>query len=514
MKPSPAPAPALRRPLYRSVVLLSMATLAACGGSGGADGTTAPTPPPASAPPAAPPPPASPPPASSPPAAPPTPGTTLSANLSATDTAFPNPERGFFRWAWTNLESLSADDAKDAYDHGYRLVYAPLNLAAYRTVDLPASFLTQLETALGRARASGIKVVIRAVYNYPANETEYQNAQDATLTRVLGHIAQLKPLLQQNADVIAFVQAGFIGAWGEWHTSSNNLTATTARTQIRDALLDAVPSTRFIDVRYPPYVMAWTPTLPSLQTALQGGYRVGVHNDCFLASTTDVGTYDENATTREAQRAYVARVGELAPFGGETCNPADEASPTPRTSCDDILSEGARYKLTYLNDDYYRDLFHAKWVQNGCMPEVQRKMGYRLQWLTASHAGAVSRGQNLSLSVTVRNTGWARVYNPRGLQVLLRHRTSGSVRRLEATGADPRAWVPGTDHALALSVQVPSDLAVGSYDLLLALPDGDSRLAADTRYAIRPANADNTALGQRWEASLGAFALGTQIEVR
>ncbi|SEL78718.1 protein of unknown function [Roseateles sp. YR242] len=436
-----------------------------------------------------------------------------SLSFTATDAEIPNPERGFYRWAWTNLDALTAADAQDAYNNGYRLVYAPLNLSSWKTTDLPASLLTQLTTAFANARASGIKLVIRAVYNYPASETEYLNAQDASLTRVQGHISQLKPVLQANADVIAYVQAGFIGAWGEWHTSSNQLTTTANRTAVRDALLAAVPTNRFIQVRYPPYVMDWTPTLPSLASVLTGSYRVGVHNDCFLASATDVGTYDENATTQAKQRAYVSQLGDLAPFGGETCDPADESNAVPRTTCDDILTEGERYRLTYLNDEYYRDLFHTRWIQNGCMPEVKRKMGYRLQLVSASHPTTATRGQALTMTVTVRNTGWARMFNPRGVQVLLRD-SAGTVRRLTADGADPRSWVPGADQTATLTATVPADLAVGTYALWLALPDGDTRLANDARYSVRVANADDTTTGQKWDATLGAFALGASLEVK
>lgn len=480
--------------MRHAMAVVALAALAACGGGGGSGDAANPV--------------------GADPSSPVGGAPTLrTLSFTATDAEFPNPERGFYRWAWTNLDGLTAADAQDAYSNGYRLVYAPLNLANWRTNDLPASLLSQLTTAFANARSAGIKLVIRAVYNYPQSETEYQNAQDASLARVQGHLSQLKPVLQANADVIAYVQAGFIGAWGEWHTSSNQLTTAANRTAVRDALLAAVPSTRFIDVRYPPYVMAWTPTLPSLASVLSGSYRIGVHNDCFLASATDVGTYDDNSSTQATQRDYVARLGDLAPFGGETCNPADEAGAVARTSCADILAEGAKYRLTYLNDDYYRDVFHAKWIQSGCMAEVKRKMGYRVQLVSASHATAVTRGQALALNLTVRNTGWARLFNPRGVQLLLKD-ASGTVRKLTATGADPRSWMPGADQTAAVSVTIPSDLPVGSYTLWLALPDGDSAIASDVRYAVRWANADDAASGQKWDAALGAFALGSSVEVK
>lgn len=38
---------------------------------------------------------------------------------------------------------------------------------------------------------------------------------DAPKSRILAHISQIKPYLQNNEDVIAAVQQGFIGVWGE-----------------------------------------------------------------------------------------------------------------------------------------------------------------------------------------------------------------------------------------------------------------------------------------------------------
>ena len=46
----------------------------------------------------------------------------------------------------------------------------------------------------------------------------FKNAavKDATPAQVLAHIAQLKPYLQANKDVILGLQAGLIGVWGEY----------------------------------------------------------------------------------------------------------------------------------------------------------------------------------------------------------------------------------------------------------------------------------------------------------
>ena len=442
------------------------------------------------------------------------PAATVHARFTNTTDDFANPERGFYHASKAGLEALDANEMVQAYADGYRLIYARINLDDYRNGDLPPAFLDRLDAGFAVARAAGVKLIVRATYNYPRGETEYHDAKDAALAQVKTHLAQLKPVLNRNADVIAFMQAGFIGAWGEWHTSSNALTTPENRTAIRDALLDAVPPTRFIQFRYPPYIHDWYPNLPGVAAALKNNFRIGFHNDCFLASQTDVGTYSEDPKTRAGEQQFTDALGDIGPFGGETCNPADDPHAIPRTACADILSEGARYNLTYLNDGYYRRLFHDNWTKGGCMAEVRDHMGYRLTLVSVSHPSVATRSGDLAVSVVIHNSGWARLYNARPVEILLRDPVSGDIRRLEAKGADPRGWLPGAEATETLNIRLPADLPAGRRELWLALPDADSRLKADPPFAVRLADADDAAKGQRWDKVVGAFRLGTYVDIQ
>ena len=446
---------------------------------------------------------------------PPVPAPSVYTQFLGTDAEIANPERGFYRWAWTDLNQFSMDDGADAYRNGIRIVYAMVRLDAYKRSALPASLLAGLRTGLSNARQAGVKVIPRFVYNYPANETEYRDVTDASLSRVLAHIAQLKPVLQENSDVIAYLQAGFIGAWGEWHTSSNDLASSSNRTTIRDALLDAMPKDQFVQFRYPSHLMAWFAGAPAESSALNGSAasRSGIHNDCFLASATDVGTYSDNASTRAQQRNYTMSLAKVTPFGGETCNPADEPGAAPRTSCAAILGEGKQFSLTYLNSTYYTESFHSRWKRDGCYAEVQRSMGYRLEFLSTEHPATAAAGSAWPLRITVRNVGWARPYKPRQLSIVLKHRSSGNVLKL-VTPVDPRTWTAGNTFAHDVTVRVPSSAQPGDYDIYLALPDGAARLNGDPRFAVRPANADNVGNRQAWDAALGAFGTGTILSVK
>lgn len=417
-----------------------------------------------------------------------------------------NPERGFYRPARGDLTTLDGAFLKTAYRDGFRLIYARIDLERWRTGALPSDYLKKLDAGFEAARRGGVKLIVRATYNYPRGETGYRDAQDAPLAVVLQHLSQLKPVLHANADVIAYVQAGFVGAWGEWHTSSNGLTDPAARVAIRDALLASVPPDRFVQFRYPPYIQQWT-------TPLRPSGRIGFHNDCFLASATDVGSFSDDAKTRAVEQEHMDRLGDIAPFGGETCNPADDAGATPRTGCADILREGPRYNLTYLNVAYYRPLFHDSWIAQGCDAEIEGRMGYRLGLIDAAHPARSARGATLAMRMTLRNDGWARPYNPRRVEIVLRNRASGTVLRLPVEGVDAREWLPGSVRRIQLNVALPRSMAAGTYALSIALPDPAPRLAADPRYAIRLANADDVAAGQRWDEDIGAFRLGSDLEV-
>lgn len=432
---------------------------------------------------------------------------------------FPNPERGFYRWISPGyLDQWTQSDATDAYNNGYRLVLARVNLEDYKNTDtLPAAYIAQLNTALGYARAAGVKVILRAVYNYPKSETDL-TAGDAELSRIKTHIAQLTPTFQNNADVIAFVQAGFVGVWGEWHSSKNGFDDETPGAsnwaEVKDALVAAIPDSRFIQFRYPKHLMSWVPqsALPTVAGAIQNKFRFGFHNDCFLSGVADIGTYSDDPTIRSQERTYADRLGDVGPVGGETCDSRWSETAVRRSTCADILGEGAKYNFTYLNIGYWRPEFHDMWEANGCMADVRRKMGYRFALASASHPDALSRGATLDLNFSVVNSGWARLFNEHPIQIILQNTSTNAYVRLATTGADPRAWVPGSTAANAsVAATVPTNLPTGQYRVLIALVDRS--LPTNPKFAIRFANENNPATNQYWDSALAAFNLGTVLQI-
>ncbi|MGE0801665.1 MAG: DUF4832 domain-containing protein [Lautropia sp.] len=437
---------------------------------------------------------------------------TVQATLAPTEMALPNPERGFFGAAG-DLAAVAPEELRAEAAEGFTLLRSYVRLDAFIDRDLTDDFLAALSAGFTAAREAGVKVVLRFSYNDPEDDFgSDQLAQDASIEQALRHIEQLAPMLRDNADVIAFFEAGFIGAWGEWHSSASGLDQSVNRLRIRDALLAALPDERFVLFRSPPDLLAWFGASFDATAAFgaTASARAGHHNDCFLSDDTDVGTYPND---QPELRAMVAGRAAYVPSGGETCDGA-----APRSACSDVLAEGRRYAMTYLNAHYFRPAFHERWARDGCLPEVARSLGYRLALETVRHPRAGDRGVPLAFAFGVRNDGWAPLYNRRDLTVLLTAVEGDARAEVTVAGVDPRRWSPSlpgeTVADVTGSVILPHELPPGDYDVWIGLPDRDARLAGDPRYAIRFANAEQPALGQSWSPARGRFALGTRLTVR
>ena len=159
-----------------------------------------------------------------------------------------NPERGLF----TQYESNAKDYVALSYlrklrSEGKTLVQLMYYLDDYRDKDLPGGFATKLEVDLDQVREAGMKAILRFAY------TAKQDGADAPMHIIKRHLDQIKPTLHKQVGVIACVQAGFIGAWGEWYYSTNKLNNATAYRELLNKWLEVLPAERCIQVRTPKY---------------------------------------------------------------------------------------------------------------------------------------------------------------------------------------------------------------------------------------------------------------------
>lgn len=386
-----------------------------------------------------------------------------------------NPERGAYDW----IDILdTSDDFTTVRGNGYSIAFDNVEIGDYVNSTLPNSFLNDLRTGFKHLRDAGIKIVLRF---------QYSDTFDAPLQKILEHIEQLKPILRENQDVIAVFQAGFIGRWGEWHSSTNGLDNAASRKEVLNALLNAMPD-RMIQVRTPEFKTEYLGS-----NNIDPNSKVAHHNDCFLASNTDMGTYPSDNI--EFWKSYIAQDGNYVPIGGETC----EINP-PRSDCTSAVDEMKRLHWSFII--YHGDVIES-WEKQGCGTEIKKNLGYRLVLKDGSWNETLLPAGALSFEINLANEGYAAPYNARPLYVVLKGESCYSAK----IAADPRTWTSGKDSNIKVTIKVPATAVAGDYKLALWLPDSMSSLTNNPLYSIQFANAGT------WGETDGYNILDTAIKI-
>jgi Domain of unknown function (DUF4832)/Domain of unknown function (DUF4874) len=464
------------------------------------------------------------------------------------DENFPNPERGFavlsdppwppdlkIAWGFCNpsqenakkytytdwTEPLDLTLLRSQRNQGKSLVMVRYHIAEFRYKPLSQKFLDRLENDFTTARKAGVKSVIHFAYNWP------MGGPDAPIDKVLQHLNQLKPVLQKNVDVVAFMDAGFIGCWGEWHTSSNDLIGMDSSftaimnnnsRRIIDKIFEILPRERMVAVRYPRYKFDYfgsndgKPISPlKASEAFNGSKksRWGQEDDCLVCGEWNAGTYwsprkksAEIKNFLNQDNLYVVQTGEPGdiPTKSSELDLDGDGYKDNYNSCDRVLPLFRQMRWSTINGSYNLGsptAANKRWQQDGCYDKIAKQLGYRFRLIESSIPLRVKAGGKLSMSFKITNDGWAAPYNPRRLEIILRNKKNGAIVRLSLKN-DPRFWQPEKSYSVNIvNYPLPQNLAIGQYDLLLNLPDPTSNLKTRPEYSIRLANKD------LWESKSG-----------
>lgn len=459
----------------------------------------------------------------------------------ATAADFPNPDRGLAAWGFDLMEGSDSWLDNSVFPvvaaHGFRLVRCQTILASYGYLsgaDLSAANLDSLRRGLRLLRRHGLKCIYRFMYASPAGGEDYREPPHPPLSAILKHIEQIGSVFRENRDVLAALEAGFLGPWGEWHSSAL-VDSSATRLQVKNQLLSSFPG--IILFRRPAHIREW---YGDAITRESGGppeaRRIGMHNDSILSLGMHNGhtwrSNDFSATSPNADleddRLYIRRLvwwnaygGEIAPEEAANSYLAAQPDPVDHANKDFFFNhlqylnaEGSALKQIRAILDAHNPDFYPAWI---------RRIGYRIALKSVTHDERVTRGGRFAIALSLRNEGVARMLHPRPLQLRLVPRfRGGSTRDYTVSGVNPWDWVPTYDHLPDIQTGTQQialgNIAGGDYDVGIRLPDANARLAADPRYCVRPANADVAATSSRqrfqgWDASTGTFMLGTRVSI-
>ncbi len=487
----------------------------------------------------------------------------LTIKYDVSDENIANPERGFAMqfdppWpdtiTWEFCEQDDEDYTWTAWndpitpellfpykEKKWTMINARYHLAEFRHSRISDVWIARFQEDLNVVREQGMKLILRFAYNYP------MGGPDAPIDQVLLHIDQLEPILKDNIDVIAYFELGFIGPWGEGHTSSyglqdtkkgyNRINEKTIR--IIERFFYAIPEYRMIAIRYPEYKFQYfnglqeDPLLENApieplteETAFDGSIRsrLGVHDDCLVCGEWNSGTFWNPRNNAEEVMEFLTGENKWVIQGGEPGGEIDGSdidkdgdgfTRGEYAQCDRVLSFFKKMHWSTCNGGWGAKSYD-QWESEGCFEEIQNKLGYRLRLVEARLPKMLNNQEDFKAEITLTNDGWAAPYNPRIVELILRNSDTreigmkivlcgGEYDPLEDRDNDPRFWQPEKEIKLSISKRIPEELAPGEYDVILNLPD--PLLYERAEYKIRLAN-KNT-----WEAETGYNIIKRRVKI-
>lgn len=440
-------------------------------------------------------------------------------------------------------------------------------------------------------RSQGRKAIFRPRYDLDGSGgvvNRCQKFEADSYARMQNHVQAIAKMLSDPVikPTVAFIEMGYLGSWGEWNTAGDIDRITSGRqacgtnwmtcddySPVLLAGLDgSLPSqdrmtfAKYVIDTYQSFGISRPVGLrrPQFYKDLNGHYsvpegRMGFYNDCFMNDPfdpndngSDGGTfirlesdYDQPnrpqprytpvLSPQSSAKSYMRGVVANGTQGGENCRRTSTshewyASPAnvpgrmdqdgfhyfhPRT--DD--AEEFRGRMLNAPDAVYGNVWNA----------IKSQLGYRFHVESVTYPATVGSGASMTLSVNIRNSGFALFPNARKAYFVLRG--SGGNYVIGTSNPKPdtytqivptsqlnenvRSW---NEDALTTFSQTFPAPAAGSYTVHLYIPDPDCVPSAaqcdDTTkaaYAVKLATQRNGL--NVFDANLGTNNLGVNVSV-
>jgi hypothetical protein len=372
--------------------------------------------------------------------------------------------------------TLTENQMKEVLALGFRLAKWPLAMPRERT--LSTAWKNGVKQTAQMALEYGIKLAIRPQYH----QRGMGFVPDMAL--IEAHIPQMGELFADIRPALAYTEAGYLGAWAEWHSD--------VLIRLPDGSFHHANAGRvfsLINQHYPADLHRCVRYAKAL--VRQDGNRQGffqwnesgqpfqnlwnIHNDFYANGGQDASTFwpdrgsaplsADDRRMQNEQRSYVYRMAQSTYYVGEPDRGDnrfwdDGTAPLSRAA---LLTKVKAEGLSALNLDG-RSLMR-QWMQRepALYRELLVSLGYNL------HAERVTfeprEGKRFKLTINWVNTGSSGMLNPTNLELLI-----GDVAIPVADGINKGLPVGGKSETTTHLADLP-DLKAGKYRLGLRLRD-------------------------------------------
>lgn len=393
------------------------------------------------------------------------------SNSDYDGTLLKNPDRGFRMETKLYVDGKTPTPQNDPTMQLYeqlafyksespQVAQAYFYLTGYReTETLPQEAFDRMQKFFDAARENNIKLLLRFAYQYDQSKSggtvNPGDMGEARQSIMMAHLDQLKPFIEKNKDVIYAMQAGMIGAWGEWHSYSDEGAYAIDEAALLKKLIEITPSNLVLQVRYPGIKNDYGSGLSAAQKS-----RISYHNDSVFGyyhnwtQGVNPGTASYKQITAEAP--YFPIDGEM--FWGWQINSgntrAEAFADAAKTEIkwQNIVGQLAEQRFTTFSLHHsYRETEGGsgngpfsysmdKWKQRAVTPSVLDSMGlfysdawfknsngaaiernafeylrdylgYRVSLQNFSASGQLNRNRTVSVSVDLINNGFSAAFN-------------------------------------------------------------------------------------------------------
>ena len=463
----------------------------------------------------------------------------------------PNPYRGFYSSEVLSYHRGQKNFANDMSKYRNSLVHLRIDISDFTNHDGRDGFkddieinssttnmLSALDGTLQSLRENNGTAVVRIAYDAgykgklkDSGDTKRTVWEPRSINKALQHQQAIGEIFAKYPDVIASVECGVFGPWGEMHSSDFRTEANVKK--VVGKWLEVLPDSIPISVRQPEFYSWWSGvSIKSIDsdvtTPEQAAYRVGVYNDGYLGSYDDRGTFRD----REREVAWLSNQAKHTLYGGEiVLFEEDDAHPT-NVQPTGLYMEQEAFKThtSYLNvgwnDEIIANMKKTKFkgynslYNNGSLTEfnyVQNHLGYRYVVRNVSLTRETSKYENFALEAGIENVGFANLVKEKKAYLILKS-TDGNFEKTydlsaldpslgeSAANVDPRNWDSTATTSVKVNVDIPDDFAEGKYEVYIKLVT-DTSNGVYHSYPIRFSNSSNI-YDENLEANyLGSFLI-------
>ena len=289
-----------------------------------------------------------------------------------------------------------------------------VDIGAYRNRPIEETGLLRLQKLMRFFTDREMDLVLRCVYD---TKGEGLLAEPMEYDLIRYHMNQLMDALK-TCQVYPFIYQGMLlGSWGEMH-NSNFLTPQFMK-DLEKVLLAGLPKETYLAYRKPSQIRL-------LHGPKDKQKRIGLFDDGIFGSASHLGTFSftkrqdskwEESWIKKDEIDYLDTLASQAPCGGEVVYSKEYQYEDSRSLCEKQWKDLERLHITYLNRVYDEKLLEVWrsckveeegiWKGLSWYDRIEAHLGYRF---VIEEASLKTSGRNCTLLVTIRNTGFACLY--------------------------------------------------------------------------------------------------------